>query len=104
MRDATILVLSRNPPGGRCRLYTRFAEALCQSFGATLRVHFPEGCGEPEAPGLLLADCQVLPSDGVIISADDICDALAGLGCDPQALIAFKARLEAIVEETLGAG
>jgi hypothetical protein len=72
-----VTVLSRQPPGGRCSLYMRYAETLREVLGDQPQVRY---CEEGEAvppPAILIGTTPVAPSDGVIVSPEDITGALA---------------------------
>lgn len=64
---SSIVVLVKETPGGRCQLYLSFAEALQRLTGATAEVL----CA-PDAPAILINGTVVAPSDGVILSADEL--------------------------------
>ena len=69
---SSIKVMSKQPPGGRCSLYMRYADGLRQRLGGEVEVLY---CGETDAvppPALLIGDHQANPSDGVILSPEDI--------------------------------
>lgn len=104
MPDPTIRVLSKDPPGGRCRLYTQYAEAVSHRFGLTMHVICPDDSHPLQAPGLMIGDDGIPPSDDVIIAPEDVCNALARPRYEGEPLAALRQRLEAIVEETLGTG
>lgn len=76
MTDVT--VMSRQPPGGRCSLYLRYAETLRERFGLDIHVHYCEAERAHEAPALLVENAPVEPSDGVIVSPEDLARCLRG--------------------------
>lgn len=89
---STITVVIKDPPGGRCRLYLLFAEALATQLSA--RVESNIG---PEAPALLLDGTIVAPADGIIVTADELLGSLAAtciaIPADlPDALEAVESR------------
>lgn len=98
-----IKVISQHPPGGRCTLYALYAEELARSLGLSRRVLHSE-CRDAHGdgfPALLLHGVALKPSDGVILSPQDICDGLASSGIDLSVLPDLSARLEAIQERFL---
>ena len=98
-----IKVLSQHPPGGRCTLYALYAEELLSCLGLAKRVIHTE-CRDAHGegfPALLVKGVALQPSDGVILSPEDIRDGLAGAGVDLSAVPDLAARLEAILERFL---
>jgi cystathionine gamma-synthase len=77
---STITILSKQPPGGRCTLYIRYAEAISRYLEIPSRVKYcePEGKEADQAPALLIGEILVEPSDGVIVSPEDLIDGLYG--------------------------
>lgn len=101
-----ITVLSQQPPGGRCTLYALYAEELSSSFGLVMRIVFTErrdAHGEG-FPSLLFHGAALQPSDGAILSPEDICAGLASAGADLSAVPDLALRLEAIQERFLEGG
>jgi len=100
----TVTVVSRSPAGGRCTLYAQYAEALAGHFGIAMDIHCPgdtswEG---PPPPALVIRGRHVVPSDGVIVSPEDIELTLTGtsLVADLQACrLELDAILETFMEE-----
>ncbi|MEO5338830.1 MAG: hypothetical protein H7841_18400 [Magnetospirillum sp. WYHS-4] len=79
-----IAVIAKEPPGGRCRLYFAFAEALAATLGATT-----ETLLGPEAPALTVNGVSIVPADGVILTADELHAGLARAGrALPEGLLA----------------
>lgn len=70
-----IAVIAKDPPGGRCRLYFAFADALAMSLGAET-----ETLQGPEAPAFTVNGETIVPADGVILSADELHAGLARAG------------------------
>lgn len=98
-----IKVHSQHPPGGRCTLYALYAEELSSSLGLARRVVHTErrdAHGEG-SPALLLKAVALQPSDGIILSPEDICAGLAAAGLDWSAVPDLTARLDAIQEQFL---
>jgi cystathionine gamma-synthase len=68
----TVTILSKEPPGGRCSLYMRYAEALRQALGFQPEVRYCDSSAAVPPPAMLVGDVLVTPSDGVIVSPEDI--------------------------------
>ena len=78
---STVTVLSKEPPGGCCSLYLRYAEALHQTLGFQPEVRYCDGGAAVPPPAMLVGGVLVTPSDGVILSPEDIAQSLRdGLG------------------------
>ncbi len=71
-----ITILSKQPPGGRCALYLRYAETLRQKLGIAFDIHFCDDGAEIPPPAMLIDDVLIAPSDGVILSPEDIAENL----------------------------
>ena len=98
-----IKVISQHPPGGRCTLYALYAKELAGSLGLTKRVIHSD-CRDAHGdgyPSLVLKGVVLKPSDGVILSPEDICAGLVGAGIDLSVVPDLAARLEAIQEHFL---
>ena len=98
-----IKVHSQHPPGGRCTLYALYAEELSSSLGLARRIVHTD-CRDAHGegfPSLLVMGVTLQPSDGVILSPQDICAGLADAGLDWRAVPDLEARLEAIQERFL---
>jgi cystathionine gamma-synthase len=81
----TVTVVSKSPPGGRCTLYARYAEAVSGHFGLAMDIHCPgnEPWEGPPPPAIVIRGLVVEPSDGVIVAPEDIVAVLAKVGlCD----------------------
>ena len=102
MNHLTLTVLSNNPPGGRCTLYTRYAEELSRLFGLNVQTIYPDESHDYTAPGLLIDDTSVTPTDGIIIAPNDICTAVKQIGLEIADLTGLHNRLDVLVEETIG--
>ncbi len=63
-----VTILSKDPPGGRCSLYLRYAEALREAVGYQPEVRYCDGNAAVPPPAMLVGDVLIKPSDGVIVS------------------------------------
>lgn len=79
-----ITILSKQPPGGRCSLYMRYAETLHEKLGLSVEVRFCDGGAEVPPPAMLIGDALVAPSDGVIVSPEDIAESLRSRLPEPE--------------------
>ncbi|MBZ0105980.1 MAG: hypothetical protein K8H84_10170 [Sulfuricella denitrificans] len=98
-----IKVHSQRQPGGRCTLYALYAEELSSSLGLPRRIIHTD-CRDAHSegfPSLLVRDVSLQPSDGVILSPQDICAGLTAAGLDWGAVPDLESRLEAIQEQFL---
>ena len=79
-----VVVISKSPPGGRCRLYMRYAEAIADRHGWGQEVRFPESSplNAPPPAALIIGEQLVAPADGVIVSPEDIVRVLGELGAN----------------------
>ncbi len=99
-----ILVISQQPPGGRCTLYAGYADALACHFETRAEVVFSatrdsHGKG---FPSLLLNDRAVQPEDGAILMPADITAALLALGISGEIMAGLGEALEVPLERILG--
>ena len=95
---STVTILSKQPPGGRCSLYLRYAEALHQALGLQPEVRYCDGSAAVPPPAMLVGDRLITPSDGVIVSPEDIVLSLSdGLG--EAEVAALQRLLEATQEQ-----
>lgn len=74
---STVTILSKQPPGGRCSLYMRYAEALRETLGYQSEVRYCDGGAAVPPPAMLVGDRLVTPSDGVIVAPEDIAASLS---------------------------
>lgn len=99
-----ILLISQQPPGGRCTLYAGYADALARHFSTHAEVVFSatrdsHGNG---FPSLLLNGTAVQPEDGAILMPPDITAALVALGVTAEAMTGLGEVLEVPLERMLG--
>ena len=92
---STVTVLSKQPPGGRCSLYMRYAEALRHALGYYPEVRYCDSSADVPPPAMLVGDVLVTPSDGVIVSPEDI-----ALSLSDRLGAAEVARLRQVLEAT----
>lgn len=61
---STITILSKQPPGGRCKLYIRYAEAISRHLGIGSEVNYcgPDGEDGNKPPALLFGENLINPS------------------------------------------
>lgn len=98
-----IKILSQHLPGGRCTLYASYAKELSSCLGLAMRVIHTD-CRDAHgdgSPSLRVNGAVLQPSDGVILSAADICAGLAAAGMDLSISPDLASRLEAIHEHFL---
>ncbi len=69
-----ITIMSKQPAGGRCSLYMRYAETLRQKLGLEVEVRYCDGSAEVPPPAMLIDGAVIDPSDGVILSPEDIAE------------------------------
>lgn len=77
-----IKVIAKEPPGGRCRLYMSYADALVAALDAESEIVFPQEEDTLQAPGLMANGVLIEPEDRFILSPDDICRGLSAVGID----------------------
>jgi cystathionine gamma-synthase len=81
---STITVMSKQPPGGRCSLYMRYAEALRDRLGLEVEILYCEGGAGVPPPAILIGEAQVVPADGVIVAPEDFAASLRGHLSEPE--------------------
>ena len=101
MSHPTLTVLSKNPPGGRCKLYNQFAQELSRTFDLKINVICPDEAHIHSVPGVLIADTPVQPADGVIIDPDDILQVIKEVGLHSDKMAGLHERLDELIEEML---
>lgn len=75
----SIIVVSKQPPGGRCSLYLRYAAVLGPYLGGEVAMCYGDTTEAVSPPALLIGAMAVVPSDGVILSPEDIAASLGHL-------------------------
>ncbi len=96
-----VKVISQQPPGGRCGLYTRYAEAIEAVTGwphSVVHSETRDAHGEG-FPSLAIRDVALQPEDAFILTPEEIRIHLAGLGVPPGTLNALMVRLQAIHDD-----
>lgn len=102
--DIVVRVISQHPPGGRCRLYTGYGQALAQHLGARFQLDIST---ERDAhghgfPSIWLNGSPLQPSDGLIVMPGDI---LAIMSADNVATTPeLEGALDAEVNKMLAEG
>lgn len=76
-----VTVVSKDPPGGRCTLYMRYARVIAEACGAEIETVYPATGGEVAPPALLVDGRLIAPADGLILSPMEVHLGLAGSGC-----------------------
>jgi cystathionine gamma-synthase len=98
-----VKVISQQPPGGRCTLYTRYADAIAETLGWSHRIVHDE-CRDAHGdgfPSLWIRDIAIQPDDGVILSPDDICTFLRQQGEPEKRIDTLRIRLQVILDDFL---
>jgi cystathionine gamma-synthase len=98
-----VRVISQQPPGGRCVLYARYADAVADAVGWPHRVVHSE-CRDAHGdgfPSLWIRGAALQPDDGVILSPDDICRRLSELGIAPEHVDTLRSRLTEVLDDFL---
>lgn len=93
-----VTVVSKDPPGGRCTLYMRYAETIAEGCGAEIEIVYPATGSELEPPALLVGGRLIAPADGLILSPMDVHLGLAGSGC-PDVLSRLEAAEARFMDE-----
>lgn len=71
-----VTVMSKQPPGGRCSLYMRYAQTLQEALGVACDVRYCDATAVVPPPAMLVGNVLVAPSAGVIISPTDLARSL----------------------------
>ena len=98
-----VKVISRQPPGGRCTPYGRYADAIAEISGWSHRVVHSE-CRDAHAdgfPSLWIRDVPIQPGDGVILTPEDICEFLKRHGVAAECADGLLPPLQAILDDFL---
>lgn len=98
-----VKVISQQPPGGRCTLYTRYADAIAKTLGWSHCIVHDE-CRDAHGngfPSLWIRDVAIQPGDGVILSPEDIGDYLRRQGEPDKRVATLQVRLQAILDDFL---
>lgn len=98
-----VKVISQQPPGGRCTLYARYADAIAETLDWSHRIVHDEsrdahGNG---FPSLWIRDVAIQPDDGVILSPGDICTFLRQKDLPAERVDALLIRLQGILDDFL---
>lgn len=99
----SITVLSKRPAGGRCTLYIQYAEEIAATLRLAVKIEHPDTsvAAAHHAPGLMVRHLLIAPSDGVILSPDDVYQGLRQAGFALEEAPDLLQRLEAIQERLL---
>jgi cystathionine gamma-synthase len=98
-----VKVISQQPPGGRCTLYARYADAIAETLGWSHTIIHDE-CRDAHGegfPSLWIRDVAIQPADGVILAPEDICAFLQQNGVATELADALLIRLQAILDDFL---
>ncbi len=85
MTRLQILVISKQPPGGRCALYAAYAEAISQYIDSVVEIEYQESSPHEgiAGPALIVNNEVLSPADGVILSPEDVCSSLTKANTNP---------------------
>lgn len=98
-----VKVISQQPPGGRCTLYARYADAIADTLYWSHRIVHDE-CRDAHGigfPSLWIRDVAIQPDDGVILSPEDICAFLGQQDVPVERIDALLIRLQGILDDFL---
>lgn len=98
-----VKVISQQPPGGRCTLYARYADAIGATLGWSHRIVHDE-CRDAHGsgfPSLWIRDTAIQPADGVILAPEEICAFLQQQDLPAGCTDALLLRLQAILDDFL---
>lgn len=102
-----ISVVSKNPPGGRCTLYCRYADVLALQTNGMVEVTYGAAEDTIAPPALVVAGRQVAPADGLVLDPIEVHAAAlaAGFEGDGQTLLlALETAQEKMMEEWASGG
>lgn len=100
---SSVKVISQQPPGGRCTLYARYADAIADALGWSHQIIHDE-CRDAHGegfPSLWIRDATIQPADGVILSPEDIGDYLKQQGIADATVSTLQQRLQSILDDFL---
>ncbi|QFY88354.1 hypothetical protein D5125_02030 [Magnetovirga frankeli] len=99
----SVRIISKQPPGGRCGLYTGYAEVLARHLDLTPETDFSasQDAHGQGYPSLWLAGRPVAPADGVIIMPADLLAALRAAGLSEENLQGLAEGLEEPLERMM---
>ncbi|NJD36309.1 MAG: hypothetical protein FIA96_16005 [Betaproteobacteria bacterium] len=98
-----VKVISQQPPGGRCTLYARYADAIAEMLDWSHAIVHDE-CRDAHGegfPSLWIHDTAIQPADGAILTPEDICDWLRHQDVDARRADALQLRLQAVLDDFL---
>ncbi len=98
-----VKVISQHPPGGRCTLYARYAEAIAAGIKGSHSIVHSE-CRDAHGegfPSLWIRDAAIQPADGVILAPEDICEFLKQNGVEAERADGLLPHLQAILDDFL---
>jgi len=98
-----VLVISQQPPGGRCTLYAGYADVLERHLEARAKLVFTttRGAHGEGFPSLWLNGAAVQPEDGVILMPADVLAGLRAHGVPEEAMPGLIEALEAPLDRML---
>lgn len=98
-----VQVISQRPPGGRCNLYTGYAEAIARQFGTEAEIVYSEtrSAHGKGFPSLWVNGVALQPEDGLILMPADIKAALAGMGIAGEHVQGLTEALDAPLEHMM---
>jgi MFS family permease len=101
--QAEVRVISQTPPGGRCKLYAGYGQALAEHLGARFQLDFTT---ERDAhghgfPSIWINGSPLQPSDGVIVMPDDVMSVLGanGISAGDDLVPALSAEVDKMLDE-----
>ncbi|MBI1425655.1 MAG: hypothetical protein GC149_19680 [Gammaproteobacteria bacterium] len=98
-----ICIISKDPPGGRCTLYSGYAAVLATHLPVKTEILYSDQQDAHSVgyPSLLLNNVALQPEDGVILMPDDILAALQQSGIDVPAPDILAEALEVPLNQML---
>jgi len=100
MKPFELTILSNEPPGARCKLYTGYARVLSGILGFPVKTVFPEKGEALGAPGLLICQKQVSPAEGETISPNDIINTINQIGLTVVDMERVRHQLDRLTKES----